>query len=54
MGTGDEDAEERNRTAAGNRDAVCGHAGTPRPSAAENRRGGGFHAHLRSGRKFVL
>ncbi|MCI6038381.1 MAG: hypothetical protein MR748_10495, partial [Clostridiales bacterium] len=27
IGAGDEDAEERARTAAGNRDAVCGYAG---------------------------
>ena len=54
IGAGDEDAEERTGTAAGNRDAVCGYAGAKGSSAAENRRGSGFHAHLRSGRGFVL
>ena len=39
---GDENAEERSRTAAGNRNAVHGYAGAAGSSAAKNRRSGGF------------
>ena len=54
MKTGEENAETRSGTTASNRDAVCGHAGAKGTSAAEDRRSGGFHADLRSGRRFVL
>lgn len=46
MGTGDENDEARNGTAAGNRDAMCGHVDAKGSFAAEDRRSGGFYAHL--------
>ena len=46
MGTGDENDEARNGTAAGNRDAVHGHVDAAGSFAAEDRRSGGFYAHL--------
>ena len=44
--TGDENAEKRNGTAAGNRNVVHGYAGAKGTSIAKNRRGGGFCAHI--------
>ena len=52
--TGDEDAEERNGATASHRDAMHRYAGTAGTPAEEDRRGGGFWAHLRSGKRFVL
>ena len=46
MGTGDENDEARNGTAAGNRNAVHGYAGAKGAPVAEDRRSGGFYAHL--------
>lgn len=45
MTTGDEHDEPRERTASSYRAAVHGHAGTERPPAAQDRRGGGFQLH---------
>ena len=46
METRDENDEARNGTAAGNRDAVHGYVDAKGSFAAEDRRSGGFYAHL--------